>query len=128
MPALGHGMQTGPSRRMLGLGKQRTLRLWYALPPNPDSLHCLDPGVTGHNSDTKLTPTQTVARALREHCNIPFESFFLATHLGHGNFAYFSGPSPIAEENIRKMFMRDKYLKFQERASLSKFKECHIPS
>lgn len=72
--------------------------------------------------------TQTVARALREHCNIPFESFFLATHLGGGKFAYFSGPNPIAEEDIRTMFRREKFLQFQNRTPSSKLAEtCCIP-
>ena len=64
---------------------------------------------------------QTVARALRESCNIPFESFFLATHLGNGKFAYFSGPRPISEDDIRAIFKRDKFLQFQNRPSSSKF-------
>ncbi len=64
---------------------------------------------------------QTVARALRESCNIPFESFFLATHLGNGKFAYFSGPRPISEDNIRIIFRRDKFLQIQNRPSSSKF-------
>ncbi|KAH6850001.1 hypothetical protein B0I37DRAFT_102204 [Chaetomium sp. MPI-CAGE-AT-0009] len=70
------------------------------------------------NAEARNAPPLTVARALREHCHIPFESFFLATHLGNGHFAYFSGPSPIAEGNIPKMFQRDGFLKFQEQASL----------
>jgi hypothetical protein len=56
---------------------------------------------------------QTVARALREHCNIAFESFFLATHLGGGKFAYFTGPHPMSEEDVRKMFRKEAFRQFQ---------------
>ncbi|KAK4123395.1 hypothetical protein N657DRAFT_656640 [Parathielavia appendiculata] len=65
--------------------------------------------------EARSSPPLTVARALREHCNIPFESFFLATHLGGGKFAYFTGPQPILEEDIRKIFRREKFLQFQSR-------------
>lgn len=61
----------------------------------------------------KLNMVQTVARALREHCHIPFESFFLATHLGGGKFAYFQGPRPLSEEEIRIVFRRERFLNFQ---------------
>ncbi|KAL2261993.1 hypothetical protein VTK26DRAFT_2797 [Humicola hyalothermophila] len=54
-----------------------------------------------------------------EQCNIPFKSFFLATHLGNGNFAYFTGPNPIGENDIRQMFRREKFLKFQRRTPTS---------
>ncbi|KAL2127013.1 hypothetical protein VTI74DRAFT_11475 [Chaetomium olivicolor] len=63
------------------------------------------------------SPPLTVARALKEQCHIPFESFFLVTHMGNGNFAYFSGPRTISEEEIRLMFRREKFLQFQNRAS-----------
>ncbi|KAL2188425.1 hypothetical protein L209DRAFT_217342 [Thermothelomyces heterothallicus CBS 203.75] len=64
------------------------------------------------------SPPMTVARALREHCSIPFESFFLAAGLGDGRFAYFSGPNPLPEEDILKVFRRDKFMQFQKGASL----------
>ncbi|KAL2164205.1 hypothetical protein VTH06DRAFT_3421 [Thermothelomyces fergusii] len=68
--------------------------------------------------EARSSPPITVARALREYCNIPFESFFLAAGLGDGRFAYFSGPNPIPEEDILKVFRRDKFMQFQKGASL----------
>jgi hypothetical protein len=70
---------------------------------------------------------QTVAKALREHCNIPFESFFLATHLGNGKFAYFSGPRPVSEDDVRTIFKREKFLQFQNRPSSSSSSEPSQP-
>lgn len=67
-----------------------------------------------------LTVTQTVGQALREQCHIEHESFFLAVSLGNGNFAYFSGPNPVTEEQVRKMFRRDKFLQSQNGMSPSK--------
>lgn len=63
---------------------------------------------------------QTVARALREQCNIDFESFLLVAYLGNGKFAYFSGPQALSEEEIRKIFRRDKFLQAQNKTSSSK--------
>jgi hypothetical protein len=83
------------------------------LPPCPGTARCNS--IIQHEANGQ----QTVARALREHCNIPFESFFLATHLGGGKFAYFTGPRPMAEEEIRKMFRREKFLQFQNRTQSS---------
>jgi hypothetical protein len=68
---------------------------------------------------------QTVAKALRQHCNIPYESFLLAVHLGRGGFVYFSGPNSIPEEDIRKIFNREKFLKYQN--SPSSRMSCHGP-
>ncbi|KAK3903206.1 hypothetical protein C8A05DRAFT_14822, partial [Staphylotrichum tortipilum] len=61
----------------------------------------------------------TVAEALRDHCNIPFKSFFLATHLGDGKFAYFSGPRVDSEADIHAMFRRNKFLQIMSRAASS---------
>ncbi len=63
---------------------------------------------------------QTVARALREQCNIPFESFFLVAHLGKGHFAYFSGPNSIPENDLNKVFRREKFLQIQKSTSSGK--------
>ena len=63
---------------------------------------------------------QTVARALREQCNIPFESFFLVAHLGKGHFAYFSGPNSIPENDLNKVFRREKFLQIQKSPSSGK--------
>ncbi|KAK3903330.1 hypothetical protein C8A05DRAFT_14709, partial [Staphylotrichum tortipilum] len=60
-----------------------------------------------------------VAKALQDHCNIPFQSFFLATHLGDGKFAYFSGPRVDSEADIHAMFRRDKFLQIMSRAASS---------
>ncbi|KAL1839175.1 hypothetical protein VTJ49DRAFT_1794 [Mycothermus thermophilus] len=62
-------------------------------------------------------PPMTVSRALREYCNIDFSSFFLAVHLGRGEFAYFAGPSPMSEDDISQVFRRDRFLRFQGRDS-----------
>ncbi|KAL2270327.1 hypothetical protein VTJ83DRAFT_2511 [Remersonia thermophila] len=62
-------------------------------------------------------PPMTVSRALREYCNIDFSSFFLAVHLGRGEFAYFAGPSPMSEDDIGQVFRRDRFLRFQGRDS-----------
>ncbi|KAK3302394.1 uncharacterized protein B0T15DRAFT_303917 [Chaetomium strumarium] len=68
-------------------------------------------------SEARSSPPMTVARALRQHCNIPYESFLLAVHLGKGGFVYFSGPNSIPEEDIRKIFNREKFLKYQNSTS-----------
>ncbi|KAL2017205.1 hypothetical protein VTK56DRAFT_2412 [Thermocarpiscus australiensis] len=67
----------------------------------------------------RSSPPSTVARALREHCYIDYESFFLAVHLGNGQFAYFSGPNPMLEEQIRRTFRRERFLQTQNRLSSS---------
>jgi hypothetical protein len=76
--------------------------------------------------------TQTVARALREHCNIPFETFFLAAHLGGGKFAYFQGPRPLSEEEIRAVFKRERFLTYSNPARESRpredFSQTHDPA
>ncbi|AEO68857.1 uncharacterized protein THITE_130193 [Thermothielavioides terrestris NRRL 8126] len=89
------------------------LRIWYALYPYQRTAFHWAAGGFGET----LTATQTVARALREQCNIHFESFFLAIHQGKGNFLCFSGPHTISEEDIRQIFRREKFLQFQNLAS-----------
>jgi hypothetical protein len=42
------------------------------------------------------------------------------THRGKGEFAFFSGPNSITEEDTRKIFRRDKFLQTQNPTSLSK--------
>ncbi|GAB1320249.1 hypothetical protein MFIFM68171_10459 [Madurella fahalii] len=59
------------------------------------------------------SPPSTVARALREQCHIDYENFFLAVSLKNGQVVYFSGPQPLAEDEIRSMFRRDKFLQYQ---------------
>ncbi|KAK4236406.1 hypothetical protein C8A03DRAFT_35713 [Achaetomium macrosporum] len=83
----------------------------------------------GNFSEARSSPPMTVARALRQHCNIPYESFLLAVHLGREGFVYFSGPNSIPEEDIRKIFHREKFLKYQNltssRENLSRTHENH---
>ncbi|KAK3902533.1 hypothetical protein C8A05DRAFT_33763 [Staphylotrichum tortipilum] len=68
-------------------------------------------------TEERTSPPLTVAKALQDHCNIPFQSFFLATHLGDGKFAYFSGPRVDSEADIHAMFRRDKFLQIMSRAA-----------
>jgi hypothetical protein len=56
---------------------------------------------------------------LRDHCHIPFESFFLAAHQGGGKFVYYASNS-MSEEDIRKVFRRDKFLQFQHQGTTGK--------
>lgn len=71
---------------------------------------------------TWLTWPQTVSRALKEHCNIPFDAFFLATYTKDGTLTYFSGPSRMPEEQINQVFTRAKFLRFIRQASRSEFR------
>ncbi len=60
-----------------------------------------------------------MARALRELCNIPYKSFFLAAHMGEGDFAYFTGPHIDSDAEIHTVFRRDRYLQMMNRAASS---------
>ncbi len=63
---------------------------------------------------------QTVATLLQNHCSIPSESYFLAAHMGKGKFAFFAGPHRIPEEDLGKVFRREKFLQLQKAALLGK--------
>ncbi|KAK3692101.1 hypothetical protein B0T22DRAFT_4198 [Podospora appendiculata] len=58
----------------------------------------------------------TVERALREQCHIPVAKFFLAVQLDNGQPAYFSGPEPVPEGAISRMFSMDRFLNNQRGA------------
>ncbi|KAK4146293.1 uncharacterized protein C8A04DRAFT_9838 [Dichotomopilus funicola] len=71
----------------------------------------------GLSNSPRRSPPLTVSRALKEHCNIPFDAFFLATYTKDGTLTYFSGPSRMPEEQINQVFTRAKFLRFIRQAS-----------
>lgn len=58
---------------------------------------------------------QTIPNALRDYCHIHAQSFFLAVDTGGGNMVYYGGPHPFSEDQISKMFSRNKFLQLQSK-------------
>jgi hypothetical protein len=58
---------------------------------------------------------QSIDKALREQCNIPAKSYFVAVVLEDDSTAYFAGPSSIPEQDLPNFFSMPGYLRYVKR-------------
>ncbi|KAK3357107.1 hypothetical protein B0T25DRAFT_147256 [Lasiosphaeria hispida] len=95
-------------------GQYHTRPHWQAERPAqdhiPDDGRFYEPGVI-------RSPPLTIGRALREQCNINYQSYFLAVLTEEGEVAYFSGPENLPNEEIPRIFQMQKFLHWQKRAT-----------
>ncbi|KAJ4304166.1 hypothetical protein N0V88_001776 [Collariella sp. IMI 366227] len=77
---------------------------------------CPNCGHSQWDAGGRLPGTHVVVRPpLNSLILIPLKSYFLATYLGKGNFAYFTSPRKVDDEDVRLMFKREKFLQFMNR-------------
>ncbi|KAK3940372.1 hypothetical protein QBC46DRAFT_126982 [Diplogelasinospora grovesii] len=62
-------------------------------------------------------PPLTIDTALREQCNINYQTYFLAAFLDDGTWAFFSGPNRIPDSAIPKIFQKNQFLQLQKRSA-----------
>ncbi|KAK3375088.1 hypothetical protein B0H63DRAFT_266590 [Podospora didyma] len=76
-----------------------------------------------YETATIRPPPLTIDRALREHCQINVQSYFLAARLEDGSTRYFSGPRGLESAEIPDYFQMDTFLRYQRRTGSESFPE-----
>ncbi|KAK0646267.1 hypothetical protein B0T16DRAFT_157783 [Cercophora newfieldiana] len=79
--------------------------------------HMQDDGRFSYETAAIRSPPMSIMQALREHCQIDCQGFFLGVVAEDGQVCTFSGPGKIPDDAVSTVFSAKKFLQFHKRAA-----------